>query len=379
MKKNLEKTLIIFGRIFVIVLCVTFLINIVMPDHETSSTEQRTLQQFPEFSAEDLVSGKWNDKLDDWFSDQFIGRNSLIHLKYAIQKTMGIRKIDDVYISKGSLIQETATMKEANVNKNLDAINSFYEANPINTMFLLAPNAVSINEDSLPKNAFVKNQNAQMDYIFNYLNPNIARIDIRDTLTSHKDEYLFYKSDHHWTSLAAYYGFSEIANYMKWNLLTIDQYRKYPLTYDFKGTLAKKVGSFGYTDEIDIFVSANEPEYIVTYENDQKKSRTIYQSKQLETADPYTVFLGGNQGLIQIDVNNNSEHHLLLFKDSYANALVPFLLPYCRTITIVDPRYYTENIDRIVSNQLITDILYVYNSNTFIEDQSLMDVLIQQQ
>ena len=379
MKKNLEKTLTIFGKIFVIVLCITFLINIVMPDHETSNIEQRTLQKFPEFSADDFISGEWNDKIEDWFSDQFIGKNGFVHLKYTMQKTMGIKKMDDVYLSKGSLIQETAKMNEEAVNKNLDAINKFYETNQINTMFLLAPNAVSMNHDDLPKNAFVRNQKAQMDYIFDHLNPNIARIDIRDTLKKEKDQYLYYKTDHHWTSLGAYYGASEVADYMKWDFPKIDEYTKYPLTYDFKGTLSKKTGSFGYKDEIDIYVPDKEPEYVVTYENDQKKSRTIYQSKQLDTADPYTVFLGGNQGLIQIDINNESKHHLLLFKDSYANALVPFLIPYCRTITIVDPRYYSENIDRIVSSQLITDILYVYNANTFVEDQSLMDVLITQE
>ena len=379
MKKNLENTLIIFGRIFVIFLCITFLINILIPDHETSSTEQRTLQKFPKISVEDVVNGEWNEKIEDWFSDQFVGRNNLIHLKYAIQKTMGIRKIDDIYLSNGSLIQETASMNKEAVNKNLEAINSFYEANKVNTMFLLAPNAVSINESALPKNAYVKNQKKQMDYIFDHLNPNIARLDIRDTLKKEKDQYLYYKTDHHWTSLGAYYGAKEVAEYMKWDFPTIDEYTKYPLTYNFKGTLSKKTGSFGYKDEIDIYVQDNEPEYVVTYENDQKKSRTIYQSKQLDTADPYSVFLGGNQGLIQIDINNNSKHHLLLFKDSYANALIPFLIPYCRTITIVDPRYYTENIDRVITNQMITDILYVYNSNTFVEDQSLMDVLMMQE
>lgn len=374
-RKRSEKTAIVIGRIFIVILCVVCVANILMPDHKTSATEQRSLQTFPAFNLEDGLSGELNHQIDDWFSDQFIGRNMLIHLKYMVQKTLGIKKMDDVYLAKGSLIQDTAAMNKENVKKNMDAINAFFERNQVNTMFLLAPNAVSVNANKLPKHAFVENQNKQMDEIFSSLSPSIAKIDVRNTLKKHADEYLYYKTDHHWTSLASYYAMSEIAAYMDFDLPKLSQYTQYPVTHDFEGTLAKKTGSVLYSDDIDIYVPKKSPDYVVTYEADQKKSRTIYRSDKLDTADPYTVFLGGNQSLIQIDVDTQSDHHLLLFKDSYANSLIPFLIPYFRTITVVDPRYYTENIDRVMASQLITDVMYVYNSNTFVQDQSLMDVL----
>ena len=374
-RKRSEKTAIMIGRIFVVILCLVCVANVLMPDQKTSATEQRTLQTFPKFNVEDALSGEYNNQIDDWFSDQFMGRNFLIHLKYLVQKSLGVKKIDDVYLAKDSLIQDTAKMNQENVKKNIDAINAYFQRNQVNTMFLLAPNAVSMNADQLPSHAFIESQNAQMDEIFKALSPSIAKIDVRDTLKKHRDEYLYYKTDHHWTSLASYYAMSEIAAYMEFDLPKISQYTKYPVTHDFKGTLAKKAGSILYADDIDIYVPKKNPDYVVTYEADQKKSRTIYRSDSLDTADPYTVFLGGNQSLIQIDIDNESDHHLLLFKDSYANSLIPFLIPYFRTITVVDPRYYTENIDRVMTSQLITDVMYVYNSNTFVQDQSLMDVL----
>ena len=74
-------------------------------------------------------------------------------------------------------------------------------------------------------------------------------------------------------------------------------------------------------------------------------------------------------------MNNDSQKHLLVFKDSYANAFIPFLVPYYRTITIVDPRYYFDDIESVVTNECISDVLYLYNANTFVQDTSLSDVL----
>ena len=87
------------------------------------------------------------------------------------------------------------------------------------------------------------------------------------------------------------------------------------------------------------------------------------------------MFLSGNAGQIQIETNSQSERHLLLIKDSYANAFIPFLLPYYRTITVVDPRYYYDDIDRLYRLNIITDVLFLYNTNTFVQDTSIADVL----
>lgn len=70
------------------------------------------------------------------------------------------------------------------------------------------------------------------------------------------------------------------------------------------------------------------------------------------------MFFRGNTGLVQIENLNDSDRHLLLIKDSYANSMVQFLLPYYRTITIVDPRYFYEDIERIFNLNLITDVLF---------------------
>ena len=128
-------------------------------------------------------------------------------------------------------------------------------------------------------------------------------------------------------------------------------------------------------DQIDIYVPKDNSEYIMTNETTGKSSRSIYSMEALETKDQYTVFLSGNTGRISLEMDNDSDRHLLLIKDSYANSMIQFLIPYFRTIDIIDPRYYFEDVSKLLDSQLITDILFLYNSNTLMQDTSIGDCL----
>lgn len=365
MKKQYRKAKFIISRFFFLSIVLVLIANVLSPDQKTSDLENRSLAQFPDSLSENTFKN-----LETYYSDQFIGRNALIHLNYLTQKVSGVREIQGVYLGKGQLIEKTASENKKQLKRNLNAINSFQKKNKdCTTQFMLVPNAVSIQSDHLP--AFVSDdiQNQQMDEIQKSLNGNIQQLDARKQLSQHSDEYIYYKSDHHWTSLGAYYG-AQLVN----NDVNMNNYDSYAVSNDFQGTLASKTGSMNIKDEIDIYPPKN-LDYIVTYGAEAKTLRSIYRSKGLKQKDQYQVFFGGNEGLINISINNDSDKRLLLIKDSYANALVQFLLPYYRTITIIDPRYYFDDIDQEIDKDLITDILFVYNCNTFVQDTSLADCI----
>ena len=69
---------------------------------------------------------------------------------------------------------------------------------------------------------------------------------------------------------------------------------------------------------------------------------------------------------------------LLVFKDSYANCMMQFLYPYYEHITMIDPRYYYDNVEKVISSESITDVLFLYNLDTFLSDSSLADTLATQ-
>lgn len=354
----------------------TMTVNIIIPDHKQSETENRPLQTFPSWNTEHVLSGQYTKDLNTWFSDQFVCRDQNIHIKYLIQKTFGAKEIQDVFLTKQGLIEKTAEPNKEQLERNLSAINTFKQNNPeLNVGFVTVPNAVSIKKEYLPKYAVTLNQDKQIDNIYSKLDDSIVKIDLRNTLKKHKDEYLYYKTDHHWTSLASYYAYQDIAK--AFNLETTKQsdYTIYPVTTSFEGTLANKTGSVNIKDEIDIYVPKDKCDYVITDESTNKKSRTIYHSDALETKDQYTVFMGGNKALFHINVDNNSKRHLLLIKDSYANGLIPFLIPQFNSITVIDARYYFEDYTRLIKDDLITDVLFMNNTNTFVQDTSLADML----
>ena len=374
-QKRSDITANYIAKIVFIAMCLILLLNLIIPDKKTSQTENRTLQSFPEITLSTLVNGEFSKELDQYVSDQFIGRDALIHIRYLLNKLSGSKKLDDVFLAKDSLIQENAKTNEEQLTRNMNAINAFCMSHSVRSGFLLAPNAANIQSDKLPSFSSTLDQNTQMDSIFGMLDPSIAKIDIRNTFNKHKDEYLYYHTDHHWTSLGSFYAFKELASIFELDDIKKSNYKTYEVSNNFTGTLAKKTGSIGLKDVIQIYVSNDNYDYVVTDEGSGKKSCSIYNSSALESSNQYDVFLSGNTGLVQIESLNDSQRHLLLIKDSYANSMVQFLLPFYRTITIIDPRYFYEDLERIFDLNLITDVLFLYNTNTFVQDTSLADVL----
>lgn len=356
----------------VVIVCV---LNLLWPDAKTSSMENRSLQQFPTISLSSINDGQFFKDVNNWYSDQFVGRDQWIQLKYLISKMTGVKKIDDVYLGKGALIEDTSAVNEEQKERNIQAINQFCTSSGKASYFLLAPNAVSVQSDKLPSFATPLDQNAQIDDYLSKLDASIQKVDVRDSFKEHKNEYLYYKTDHHWTSLGSYYAYQALSSSMDLGQTEISDYHVYPVSTDFKGTLSGKVGSAFMEDQIDIYVPKENSEYIMTDETSRDSSRSIYSMDALHTKDQYTVFLSGNTGRISLEMDNDSDRHLLLIKDSYANSMIQFLIPHFRTIDIIDPRYYFEDVSKLLDSQLITDILFLYNSNTLMQDTSIADCL----
>ena len=116
-------------------------------------------------------------------------------------------------------------------------------------------------------------------------------------------------------------------------------------------------------------------EYVVNYVEEGEKSSSMYVSSALDQKDQYEVFFGGNHSRIDITTPVEENKNLLIFKDSYANCFIPFLQPYFRSIIVIDPRYYYDDVDRLITDNSITDVLFLYNVDTFMTDTSLADVL----
>lgn len=119
----------------------------------------------------------------------------------------------------------------------------------------------------------------------------------------------------------------------------------------------------------------NATEAVVNNVNEKKKTATLYDTSKLKGKDKYALFLGGNYPILDIKTTADSTDRLLIIKDSYANSLIPFLIPYYREIVVVDPRYYYDDIEKVMKKDNITSVLFLYNGNTFVKDNSISGVL----
>lgn len=376
-RARMRKQYLLSALLLIVSLTVVVAANGIKKDTDFSPTENRMLAQKPEMSWEEMKDGSFMSDYESYVSDQFIGRDWWISLKLFSDRLLGKKESNGVYLGQEQYLMEVlSTPDEVNVERNLEAIRNFRQKHSdLNFFFAMIPNAAYILTDYMPKDAPVRDQAEDMREIKENLGEGIVFLDVTDTLRAHQADGIYYKTDHHWTSRGAYEAFAAMSD-----ALLIEnpatEYEIYPVTDQFSGTLASKSGYRKATDTIEIYVPVGVTnDYVVYYPDEQKKTASLYDRASLDQKDQYEVFFGGNHALVDITTTCTEDRCLLLFKDSYANSFVQFLTPYFREIVMVDPRYYYEDIEKIISSKGVTDVLFLYNANTFLEDNSLADVL----
>lgn len=352
------------------------LLGLLAPDREFSQGENRKLAQKPELSLSALAEGKFFEDLGSYLADQFPGRDMWIGLNLKMNRFFGQKETGGVYLCRdGYLIQAPGEPDEANLDRNIRAINRFGARHSgLRITMSIIPNAATIHADRLPANAPVRDQRADLADLQSRITGAVFA-DVTETLEKYSDEYLFYKTDHHWTSLGAGRAFTALAPTLGISAPPLDSYTVYPVSDSFEGTLSSRTGSHAARDRVDIYVPKTEVSYSVNYVDSQKRVASLYNRAALEQKDHYTVFFGGNHSRVDITTTAETGRCLLLLKDSYANCFVQFLYPHYDRILMVDPRYYYGDLENLISSQSVTDVLYLYNLDTFLSDSSLADVL----
>lgn len=367
----------ILGLCFIVLLAVTFIINIFTPDKGFSEEENRVLQEKPEFSLSNYMEGRYESKLETYVNDQFLLRNAFIKIKATADVTAGKLESNGVYRCKDNYLMEELTVPSDKLLENtLSSLKQFKrQYKKLDAFFLLAPNAGNILEEKLPNFTKLNDQDQSMDKFFKEIKRyGYTPIDVRATFAKHtEDTQIYYRTDHHWTTDGAYLAYKQAVKKMK--LTDEVTYKPYVVKNDFRGTLASKSGFVnGVNDAIKIYMPYKDKDYnnsVIYYADTKTKTTEFYQLDNLDTKDAYTVFGGSNHPMYTIKTPTKSSKRLLLVKDSYANSFIPFLAQSYREIVVVDPRYFFDNIDDIIKAEEITEVMFLYNANTFFNDNSL--------
>ena len=366
------------GIIFILTLFLFLIINVIVPDREKSVQENRMLATKPKFRLSSLISGDYDEKFEAYMDDQFVGRDMWRKLKVMVDRIGGSRLENGVYIgTNGQLLEQIEVADENHLAANIKAIKSFSESqSKIPVRMMLVPDAANVLNHSLPSLAKPGGQTQMFSMVRKDLGDSVEWIDVSTELNKHKTEKIYYKTDHHWTTLGAFYAFQAAAPSLGIEGDLSGKYVSYAVSDSFNGMLASKSGvNLGEKEQIDIYVPTEEDtDLIVDYVDEGKRSTSLYDSSKLKEKDQYTVFLGGNSSLLDIRTVSTSTKRLLLVKDSFANSFIPFLTPYYREIVVVDPRYYSGTINDLMDSYRISEVLFLYSGNTFFKDNNISGV-----
>ena len=207
---------------------------------------------------------------------------------------------------------------------------------------------------------------------------NAAKGDLYTPLWEHKGEDIFYRTDHHWTSLGAYYGYTGLATALGYTPVPLNDYTETVRSTAFYGTVFSSSGvRWVRPDTISTYVP-DDGITVASHTYDNKgnpveEPRQLYDTSFLSVKDKYSMFLGGNQPLgVVKNANNPDGPRLLIIRDSYADSLVPFLTPHFSEIHLLDLRYYKLSIADYIAQNGIDQALVLYSVPNFVTDSNLL-------
>ena len=365
-----------------------FALDMLTPDRSYSELENTTLSQRPaltQFTAKGLNS--YFTAYTKYVKDQVAGRDQWISLQSVVETTL-LQKQQNGGILLGRehmMFPRTyglLSSEERTLPKNTAALTSLCQRYPGKVNVLLAPAASDIYKENVPANAPLLDEDGYLDQLSAAVQAAGGRfVDVRQTLTAHKSEYIYYRTDHHWTSYGAYIGYKAAASAMKFTAYNEDKFSVEHASNEFRGTLYSKTLDNSITpDTIDIYALANnEPQVKVSvYKSGAEPDSTyasLYFREFLDVKDKYSTFLGQNVPRIDIDSDipqENDKGSLLIFKDSYAHSLIPFLAKNYSHITVLDLRYINSDLSNIgVNLKDYENALFMYNVITFSQDTNV--------
>ncbi|MDD2235469.1 MAG: DHHW family protein [Desulfitobacteriaceae bacterium] len=362
--------------VFIILLFSLSIGNLLCGDRIFSDTENRYLSSKPPVAVSAVLSGNYAEKLEAYINDQFVWRDAWISLKTNAQITLLHKDINGVYLAKdGYLIQRVSEqdLNREQIEENIEAVNMFFARTSLpqkNLSLMIVPTSGLILSEKLPPFAPMFNQNEMIETIKQSVSDCLF-VDLRQQLLDKKDEYIYFKTDHHWTTRGAF------AAYLNWcDTVGIPSseanYSIEEVTDSFRGSLYSKVLYNGVPyDSISIFKYQSPHSFLVEYEGGKSHSDSFYQRERLKEKDKYAVFFGGNHGELKITSDNKNNKRLLVIKDSFANAFVPFAAEQFESAHMLDLRYFHGSVYDYITNNDITDILVLYSTLNFASDHNL--------
>ncbi len=412
--------------VFFCIFFLLFLISLIIPLRpKISEIEKRELAKFPSFSFESLFSGEFFDDVDLWFSDTFPFRELFLNGNNSLKQLYGVRtmsihgdveqgdeipdtpsvpaEITEPQEEEQSTAPEESTTEEpttaANPYENVatetigallcagDSGFEYYNfsrkvadryiamVNQVTSQLegkatvydMIVPTSMDIIlPESKRAGLNTDDQKKAIQYFYGSMSSKTKTVDVFENLLSHNSEYIYFRTDHHWTALGAYYAYEEFAKVKGITPVSLSNYE----TKEFDGFL----GTF-YADSDKNPNLGKNPDTVIAYvpkdTNEMKytdKKGNVINGKIINNVttwnqnSKYLTFIDGDNPYSIIENPNlNDGSSIVVVKESFGNAMIPFLVGHYQTIHVIDYRYWKGNLSSFVTENNVEDVLFINN------------------
>ena len=351
---------------------------IILPDKTFSEEENRALQTFPKFTLKALDNGSYTKKIGDYFADQMPLRGLFVETKAVSETCLGKRENNNVILGKeGHIIAKSDFYNSTAVDKNLAAIKEFDASNDIDFRAAIAGRAQDVLLSYMPE---LYPAREVSDNAFSHVSSvldEVKQIDLLTPLRTHAEngEYVYYRTDHHWTTLGAYYAYVAIIKSYGIEPYPLEFFTRETVSEEFYGTTWSKAGMrWIEPDSMEFFRFDGDTAFVTEIVDSETEFDCFYERSYLEKKDKYSAFIGGNNARVRISIPHGKPREtLVLVKDSFGHSVAPFLAMHFN-LEIVDFRYYRQSFKELLAQTGTDKVLILYNFDSLASSSELLQI-----
>lgn len=349
---------------------------LVTPHQDTSELEKKALQDPPKLEQEAILSGEYGKEAEDYIAEQLPGRSFFVGVNAYYDLWSGRQGTKDVLLAEGGrLVEKPNTFDKSAIAQKMSILNSFSQtvSQPVDLM-IVPSSGYMVQQDIYGiHDAFL--DDAILDYAYGQAGDNVRPVDLLSTFENAEDPAaLYYRTDHHWTSLGAYKAYGAYMeglgkNYPAQSEFAVEGHD------GFYGTTYSRSGLW-LTEPDTVELWDGGKEFQVTIQSNRQDAGTtggsLFYREHLEAMDMYPVYLDGIHPIVRVQ-NPQGQGKILVIRDSYASCLGTFLANSYAEVVLVDLRYLHDqnySISQMVADEGFDQILVCYSLYNFLTDSN---------
>ena len=370
MKNRLDQMVTVIG--FCAVLGIMSALFFLVPKSDFSETEKRYLAETPELTWETLSSGQFGSEIETYMADHLPGRDFFVGLNAYFEKVTGRQIAKDIYAAEDArLVEAPVEWNPMQAQQNIGAIKLFAETvgQPVDMM--IVPSAGWAVQDKITGIADPYEDEKLIQDLYALAGDAVNTVDMVSVYQNLDKDSLYYHTDHHWTSLGAYYAYQTYMQQLDREFKPQEAFTVESVEGFYGTTYSRSALWLTPAEQLELWHGSEG--LIVTNGETQGEHQGVFYRERLEEVDKYTVYLDGNHSVVTIrNPEAAGKGKLLVIRDSYSNCLGCFLAESYESVTLVDLRYYKGAVSELCQQENFDNVLVCYSLSNFMTDTNLI-------